>query len=258
MILKVIGRGGAFAPIAIGNSNFMLTSDSGKIMMIDFGTTAPYIVRDELGISLDKIDALYITHNHGDHVGGMELLAFHRYFVPPTSKPKLYMVDSLFSDIWDHTLKGGLESVQGQVVGIKDYFDCVPIRKNKSFVWEKYKFTPIQTIHVVSGFLIKYSYGIMIESPDGFCTFISGDTQYAPSCLAASYDKADLILHDCDSYQYPNGNSIHSVHAHYNDLIKLPGLYKAKMWLYHYSTKIDTVRADGFIGFVDKGQEFSI
>lgn len=256
MKLTVIGRGGAFAPISIGNSNFMLTSDSGKIMMIDFGTTAPYIVRDEMGINLSSIDAVYITHNHGDHVGGMEFLAFHRYFIPPVSKPKLFMVDLLFSDIWDHTLKGGLESVQGKVVGIKDYFECMPIRKNKSFEWENYKFTPIQTIHVVSGFLIKYSYGLMIESPDKFYTFISGDTQYAPSCLAASYEKADLILHDCDSN--PNGNSIHSVHAHYNDLNNLPLNIKNKMWMYHYSTKVDAFRADGFMGFVEKGQEFTI
>jgi ribonuclease BN (tRNA processing enzyme) len=255
--ITVVGHGGAFAPISVGNSNFLLTSENGKKMMIDFGATAPYILRDEMDMDLHDIDALYLTHIHSDHCGGLEFLAFYRYFVPPISKPKLFMVDSLFSELWDHTLKGGLESVQGQVVGLRDYFDCSPIRKNKSFVWENCKFTPIQTIHVVSGFLIKYSYGLMIETTKQK-TFISGDTQYAPSCLASSYARADLILHDCDSFQYPKGHSIHAVHAHYNDLKNLPVEIRNKMWLYHYSQKIDTYQEDGFAGFATKGQEFEI
>lgn len=34
MKLKFLGIGGAFAPISKGNSNMMLTSDSGKIVLI--------------------------------------------------------------------------------------------------------------------------------------------------------------------------------------------------------------------------------
>jgi glyoxylase-like metal-dependent hydrolase (beta-lactamase superfamily II) len=176
MQLKFIGVGGLFAPISIGNSNMMLTSDSGKIMMIDFGLTAPYIIRDELHVELHNIDAVYGTHCHSDHTGGLEFLAFYRYFVPPISKPKLFLVD----------------------------------------------------------------------------------TQYAPSSLATAYDKADIIFHDCDSFEYPDGHSIHAVHAHYNDLKGLPIKIRNKMWMYHYSKNIETVISDGFAGFVEKGQEFII
>jgi len=43
MKLKFLGVGSAFAPISMGHSNMILTSDSGKILAIDFGMTAPYI-----------------------------------------------------------------------------------------------------------------------------------------------------------------------------------------------------------------------
>lgn len=133
-----------------------------------------------------------------------------------------------------------------------------PIRKGKSFTWEGYKFTPIQTIHIVSGYLHKFSYGLLIESPNDFTTFITGDTQYAPSSLATPYEKANLIFHDCDTTNYPEKNSIHAVHAHYMDLRTLPTNLKNKMWLYHYNKPVDAFAEDGFAGFVQKNQEFPI
>jgi hypothetical protein len=33
---------------------------------------------------------------------------------------------------------------------------------------------------------------------------------------------------------------------------------RAKMWLYHYADKIPTFKEDGFMGFVEKGQEFDL
>lgn len=35
-------------------------------MVFDFGTTAPYILRDELGFDLGDIDAVYLTHAHAE------------------------------------------------------------------------------------------------------------------------------------------------------------------------------------------------
>lgn len=50
MKIKFIGVGGAFAPISVGNSDMLLTADNGNRMLIDCGTSAPYILRDEMGI----------------------------------------------------------------------------------------------------------------------------------------------------------------------------------------------------------------
>jgi hypothetical protein len=43
------------------------------------------------------------------------------------------------------------------------------------------------------------------------------------------------------------------------ELKSLPAALKAKMWLYHWNgsfTKLPDAKTDGFLGFVEKGQEF--
>lgn len=268
MKLQFIGRGGAFAPISIGNSNMILTSDSGKMMLIDFGTTAPYIMRDEMNIDFREVDSVYITHQHADHVGGLEMFAFSRYFMPKMEndvfvKPKLYCIKSLMKELWDNTLKGGLESLQGKIMTLTDYFDCKPVMENKSFDWEGYRFYPIQTVHVRSGYIIKNSYGLAIykilHDSNGKCytvksdaVYITSDTQFDMG-LMEFYKNSRMIFHDCETTPFKS-----NVHPNYADLKTLPNDIKKKMWLYHYGQQIDTFEQDGFAGFVEKGQIFEL
>ena len=265
MKLKFLGVGGAFAPISKGNSNMMLTSDAGKRMLIDFGATAPYIYRDELGLDFRDIDAVWISHLHADHIGGMEMLAFARYFMPKKDekgnivKVKLFMVPDLMKELWETSLKGGLESMEGKVMNLTDYFECIPVPVNSKFYWENYEFQPVQTIHVMSGYQFKNSYGLLIKGPfrgaenNEHTTFITTDTQFAPNQLQHFYSLADLIFHDCETLPFRS-----NVHAHYDDLVKLGVGTKAIMWLYHYADIRPEFEKDGFLGFVTKGQEFDI
>ncbi len=267
MKLTFIGRGGAFAPISIGNSNMILTSDSGKMMLIDFGTTAPYIMRDEMNIDFKDVDSVYITHQHADHVGGLELFAFSRYFMPKMEnnifiKPKLYCIKSLMRELWDNTLKGGLESLQGKIMTLTDYFECKPIMENKSFDWEGYRFFPIQTVHVRSGYIIKNSYGLTINKIHqengkshivrSEAVYITSDTQFDVG-LMEFYKNSRLIFHDCETTPFKS-----NVHPNYADLKTLPEDVKNKMWLYHYGQHVETFKQDGFAGFVEKGQIFEL
>lgn len=267
MKIKFLGVGGAFAPISKGNSTMMFTSDGGKILMFDFGTTSPYVYRDEWGFDFKDIDAVYISHQHADHCGGLELLAFSRYFMAKKDdmgnvvKPKLYCMKTLMKELWEHSLKGGLESLQNKIMSLTDYFDCKPISENKSFDWEGYRFTPIQTVHVRSGYIIKYSYGLGVSklscgNKSGKITnytydvYITADTQFDQG-LIEFYKKSKLIFHDCETSKFKS-----YVHPNYADLNTLDLDIKNKMWLYHYGDKIDSYKTDGFAGFVEKNQEF--
>lgn len=263
MKLQFIGVGGAFAPISKGNSNMMFTSDSGKKMILDCGTTFAYIYRDEMKLDFKDIDAIYISHLHGDHVGHLELLAFSRYFIPKKDdkgniiRPKLYCVPELMQELWETTLKGGLESIEGKVMNLTDYFECIPVQINTRFEWEGYYFYPVQTIHVMSGYKFKNSYGLAIQKQDAqnrYSAFITTDTQFCPYQLNHFYIAADIIFNDCETS--PVQFKSH-VHAHYEDLNTLSPDIKAKMWLYHYGEKRDADK-DGFAGFVEKGQIFEI
>ena len=259
MKMKFIGVGGAFAPISVGNSN-MLLSHNGKNMLIDCGVTAPFILRDEWGIHHTEIDAIWVSHLHSDHIGGLEHYAFMRYFVPVRDqvgnviKPKLYTIRYLMQELWDNSLKGGLESVEGKITTLTDFFDCKPIEPNDSFEWQGYHFQPVQTIHVMAGYMFRYSYGLMITNPETKkVTFVTTDTQFAPHQLHKFYEMSDVIFHDCETLPFKS-----HVHAHYEDLKTLSAEVKAKMHLYHYAKPISSWKQDGFCGFVTKGDEFEI
>ena len=112
------------------------------------------------------------------------------------------------------------------------------------------EFDLIQTVHVVDDRRIKPSYGLIFET-DGKTVFITGDTQYAPNQLLTFYQRSDVIFHDCELAEYPN-----SVHAQYHELVKLPEDVKSRMWLYHNDGPQPDAKADGFAGFVQKGDMF--
>lgn len=228
--------------------------------MVDCGSSAQFIFRDEFKLNFQDIDAVWISHLHADHIGSMEWLAFARYFMPKKDfegnivKAKLFMIPSLMEELWDTSLKGGLQCLEGKVMHLTDYFHCIPVQENGTFVWEGYQFTPVQTIHVMSGYVFKHSYGLLIKNPTtGKVTFITTDTQFSPYQLRAFYNQSDVIFHDTETLPFKS-----HVHAHYDDLKTLDEATRKKMWLYHYQVLKDTAIEDGFAGFVQKGQEFDI
>ena len=63
---------------------------------------------------------------------------------------------------------------------------------------------------------------------------------------------SDIIFHDCETAPFRSG-----VHANFLDLKTLPPEVKRKMHLYHYQDiKLPDAIAEGFAGFVERGQTF--
>ena len=127
----------------------------------------------------------------------------------------------------------------------------------------------VQSIHVVADCTIVKSYVLLLdvrktgEEGDTYPNqvkrvYITSDTQFAPSQIRDFIKSADIVFHDCETvpYEYASG-----VHAHYEELKSLPEELKSKMWLYHWNgsyDKLPDAEADGFLGFVQQGQEFEI
>lgn len=259
MKIKFLGTGGAFAPLSVGNSNMLLTSESGKRLIFDVGTTAPYILRDEWGVDFREIDGIYISHTHSDHAGGLEQFAFSRYFLPAERKPKLYANSGVMKELWEKTLFGGLSRLEGKMMNLTDYFECISIEEGKSFDWEGWNFETVKTLHIDSGYDKMFSYGLYAtkhgnEEFDYIPSFfISSDSKFNPE-FERRYLSSDIIFQECETLPTPS-----KVHTHYNELdYNLTLDIKEKMWLYHYSNQISTYEEDGFAGFVSKGQEFEI
>lgn len=92
-----LGTGSAFT---MGNwqTNFLI-SRNGKFLLIDCGSDIRWSM-DMIGLSFKDIDAVYISHAHADHIGGLEWLGFTRYFtrkamLDSVRRGDLFAVDAL-------------------------------------------------------------------------------------------------------------------------------------------------------------------
>lgn len=251
MKLIFLGTGSAFT---IGednyHSNMVVQSDDGKNLLLDCGSDIRMSLTDQ-GLCYKDISDIFISHLHGDHVGGLEWLAFNTMFDPSCGKPTLHISEMLVEDIWNKVLSGGLGSLQGTVATLETYFNVEVIPKNAGFTWEGVHFQLVQTVHFMNGFTLSPSFGLIFEI-NGKKAFLTADTQFLPNIMTTFYEQADLIFHDCQTTEFKAG-----VHAHYCDLCTLPAEIKKKMWLYHYNPgKTQKPKQDGFLGFVKKGQSF--
>ena len=253
--LTFLGSGSAFyvgdSPGENWQSNVLIEAPSGRRLLIDCGTDIRFSLK-ERGLCVTDIDDVFISHLHADHIGGLEWLAFGTKFSASAGKPHIWASQSIAKDLWSHSLRGGLGSLEGESASIHSYFNVHPIRENKGFEWEGVYFRLVQVIHVMDGCKISPSYGLQFTL-GATRIFFTADTQFAPSQISQFYRSADLILHDCETAAVRSG-----VHAHYEQLIDLPAEIKEKMWLYHYQPgpKKDAC-ADGFAGWVGKGKNFT-
>lgn len=207
-----------------------------------------------------------MSHAHADHVGGIEYLAFTRYFTKlgmersgapnPLPLPTLFCERGMVLSLWDHSLRGGLQGLEGVDATLETYFNVVGVPKNGSFEWEGLKFDLVQSLHVSAKYSILDSFGLMFTTDSGVRVFITTDVQFAPeTAMRAYYEEAGVIIHDCET-GYASG-----VHAHYDSLRTLKPEVKSKMLLTHYQDNVvddwDTwqqkARDDGFLGFIEKG-----
>ena len=259
MKLKFIGVGAAFTTAAYYQSNVLITAANGKKILIDCGSDVRFAL-SENGVTAgnlgSEIDAVYISHLHADHIGGLEWVAFGTYFNPSAKKPVLFAEEKMMSRMWHRSLRGGLWLIDGHEMQLTDYFDCRPLGEAESFTWQEIHFQLVKMPHVIAGDHRHDSFGLIITDriSNRPPVFFSTDALFRPQTICDLAPNVSLILHDCETAAVKTG-----VHSHYDDLRTLPGGVKQKMWLYHYQpTPHYQPVDDGFLGFIEKGQEFAI
>ena len=254
MKVQFLGVGDQFSAHDQYHSNMVISTDFGTKILIDCGSDVKYSLM-ESKITPTDIDAVYISHLHADHIGGLEWLALSTYFGEEKKRLKLFCEEKLQSILWNNSLKGGLECLGNKCMELSDYFDCHPVVEGGRFDWQDLRFELIKMPHVMGGGCNMHSYGLLVGTADkNKSLFISTDTQFQPGLIESIAEKTSLIFHDCETSAVKS-----SVHAHYEQLLTLPGSVKNKMWLYHYQRNAKyRPHQDGFLGFVVKGQEFDL
>jgi len=284
MKITVLGCGNAFARKSFNQC--FLVEEGKSVMLVDCGQKAI----DALiaaGRKPSEITDVYISHAHGDHIGAMEELAFLRYDWKNRPKrwdenpgtpyaPRLYTNALLMKELWDKSLRGGLESMEGFVATLDTFYETHPVEGNSCFMWEGWECKLIQQIHIMTGSTIAWTFGLFMSKVGHKSVYFTTDSQHvSPKQMEVFYKEADIIFQDCECTPWMSG-----VHANYAQLagypeansVKLPSETKQKMYLSHYQDFVldgkDALGKDcdwdlkafndGFAGFVRVGDNFEI
>lgn len=251
--LLFLGSGSAFT-VGTDNyqSNMFLISERGRRLLLDCGSDIRFSLHRE-GFSHRDVTDVYISHLHADHVGGLEYVGLSCKFDPQCTKPNLYTSQDLVQELWASSLAGGMRAIQGDVADLATFFRVHPIGQDRKFVWEEFEIELVRVVHVDTGYYLMPSYGLFITMAER-SIFVTTDTQLDLPSMLHYYKRADLIFQDCETLPVPT-----TVHAHYPQLCKLPPAIKGKMWLYgHQPIPEPDAIADGFLGFVQRGQLFDL
>ncbi|SCW38729.1 Ribonuclease BN, tRNA processing enzyme [Paenibacillus tianmuensis] len=216
--IQMIGTGSAFARTYYNNN--ALVYAGGFTLLIDCGYTAPRALH-ELGVSLDQIDAVLISHIHADHVGGLEELAF-RYMYTFKRKIPLLVSSHLETILWEQSLRGGLENLAENVTSLNDYFKVVALREHTPTALH-----PGLTVELLPADHIpgKRCYSVLLNGK----IFFSADTRFNGPLLHELHHKGcTVFLHDCQL------DSPGLVHATLDELLTLPKPIQQKTLLMHY------------------------
>lgn len=220
MQIRMIGTGSAFAKKF--NNNNALIEAGGCRLLVDCGITLPKALHD-MGMSFSELDAILISHIHGDHVGGLEELAFQMMF-KYNRKPVLYIADALIQPLWDHTLSGGL--TQGELNRLDDFFEVRPLLPG-----QEYELCPGVTVELLPTRHIEHKASFSFLFNRRF--FYSADMQFDRELLERLIQQGvTTIFHDCQL------ESPGVVHASLEELMTLPENIQQKVWLMHYGDRI--------------------
>ncbi|WP_159717967.1 MBL fold metallo-hydrolase [Geminicoccus flavidas] len=255
--LRFLGSGNAFT-VGDGNwqSNMLIESAAGRRLLVDCGSDARLSLAEQ-GLQATDIDAVYVSHLHSDHIGGLEWLGFSTFFNPAAGRPRMFVERNRVARLWASSLSGSMS--RSGIAKLEDYFDVESVPAEGGFEWEGQRFELTGMLHAMDGPVPLISFGLRFETGRGRF-LITSDTRFEPERYGALYEWADTIFHDCETTYRTDGVPAPSgIHAHYEELKTLPAGLRAKLWLYHYQPGWrPDAEADGFRGFVAKGQSFEL
>lgn len=226
--INFLGTGSAFSKKFGNNSAIVTVGD--KNLLIDCGRTTP----DDLAKSKftwSDIDAIFITHLHGDHVYGLEEAGFHGRYILNKKPHIIFPHKKIKIDLWEKVLKGTM--IQGDLnrnMTFEDYFtyDVIDDRQ-QYFEFNGVMFSVYSTQHVKN----KKSYGLIIGEYD-YIVYTSDSLFDENSIRIFADGGAQKIFHDCQFSDYDG-----KVHTSFSELSTLPEKIREIITIMHYGDELE-------------------
>jgi ribonuclease BN (tRNA processing enzyme) len=211
---------GAAHAVELGSSAVVLERDGEPLLLIDCGPD-----------TLDRYQAAYggvpraifITHTHMDHVGGMERLFTRLWFDERLrGRTRVFAHAGLLpwlqmrvADYPGALAEGG--------VNYWEAFHLVPC--TRGFWLDGLWFDVFATRHHVPG----TSFGLALDGSFAY----TGDTRPIPEVLSELVGESMLIAHDCGLVGNPSHTGVDDIEREY------PETLRRQMMLYHYGSTAD-------------------
>jgi len=217
--LRFLGVGAAQA-IELGSSAGVIEFNEKPLLLIDCG---PEIVATFLTTYRQLPNAVFITHLHMDHIGGLERLFYQAYFdLAMRGRVRLYvpapLVPLLQSRVADYP-----EVIAEGGANFWDAFQLIPV--SRGFWHGRIWFDVFPTRHHAPN----TSFGVRLRGS----LIWTGDTRPIPETLQHYAAQDELIAHDCSLVGNPSHTGIEDIEREY------PVELRKRLLLYHYGSESD-------------------
>lgn len=211
-------------------------------LLIDIGPSTPQVL-SRYGVNVSNINAVHITHAHGDHVAGFPKILIHNRFIEAEKGVKNKRIRLLANRAWAKTL--WTYSLSGDLV-THDFPDPADPRANADTWYEviasgsqsddgrsevymcgEIRIETFRTAHTpasASGWQNSaWSTGVLIDDK----VWISGDTRYDHDLIMSYVPRAEVFFHDMASGTSP-------VHACLDDFCRMRVAVRSRIIPIHY------------------------
>jgi ribonuclease BN (tRNA processing enzyme) len=176
-------------------------------------------------LDLFAIDDVLITHVHGDHMNGLEGVAYFKHFAQKKTL-NLHTIAPVKEGLWDRRLVSSMGRLwNGQAfreLAFEDYFAWRELALDRATTIGPFTVRARMTKHHVP------TSALFVEC-EGKSIGISSDTAFDPE-LIGFLSSADLVVHE---------TNYGPAHTAYADLLGLEDRVKQKMRLIHYPDEFD-------------------
>lgn len=195
--VRFLGSGDAFA--SGGRLQACIHVEAGSAsFLLDCGATTLYAMK-RLGVHPSSIDAIFLTHLHGDHFGGIPFFLLEAQLVSKRDRPLLILGPPTTAERVRKAMEALFPGSSG--MDFRYPVEYVEFTDRKPIDWREVRVTPYPVVHGSGA----PPYALRVECAGKIIAY-SGDTEWTDGLIEAARH-ADLFI--CEAYSLEKKMKFH-------------------------------------------------